>query len=288
MTLGKKRWLSVLCMMLLLTACLLPAMGQSAAAEETQHYLTWDEYKSARAIDSWDYNVQAEAIADTANYAVELYTAGDRETAYEYAKATYWGYYETSGFERNTMNYISGSRVSEVELAFTNFRKSIKKDNGPEAVAEAADKLIGFLREDGRILSPEGAGASSGETAGAEEDGGSGSGYMLLEKVGIAGLADVRPDELSGGERRRLAIARALIMQPGVLLADEPTADLDDENTRMVLRLLRQCADDGLGVLLVTHEAEAAAYADQVLHMDAGLVLSNAKKNNELGLTTKR
>lgn len=76
--------------------------------------------------------------------------------------------------------------------------------------------------------------------------------HMLLEKVGIAGLADVRPDELSGGERRRLAIARALIMQPGVLLADEPTADLDDENTRMVLRLLRQCADDGLGVLLVT------------------------------------
>lgn len=102
--------------------------------------------------------------------------------------------------------------------------------------------------------------------------------HMLLEKVGIAGLADVRPDELSGGERRRLAIARALIMQPGVLLADEPTADLDDENTRMVLRLLRQCADDGLGVLLVTHEAEAAAYADQVLHMDAGLVLSNVKK----------
>ena len=100
----------------------------------------------------------------------------------------------------------------------------------------------------------------------------------LLEEVGIDGLAGVWPDELSGGERRRLAIARALVMQPGVLLADEPTADLDDENTRRVLQLLRKCADDGLGVLLVTHEPEAAAYADRVWHMDCGLVLTNVKK----------
>ena len=92
----------------------------------------------------------------------------------------------------------------------------------------------------------------------------------LLETVGIAELAQARPGELSGGEMRRMAIARALIMKPGILLADEPTGDLDDENTGIVLRLLRGVADTGTAVLLVTHEAEAAKYADSVWRMNAG------------------
>ena len=94
----------------------------------------------------------------------------------------------------------------------------------------------------------------------------------LLDRVGIAGLKDVYPNELSGGEMRRLAIARALVMDPGVILADEPTGDLDDENTRSVLKLLRACADGGKAVLLVTHESEAAAYADAVYRMNDGVL----------------
>lgn len=94
----------------------------------------------------------------------------------------------------------------------------------------------------------------------------------LLDRVGILPLRDAYPNELSGGEMRRLAIARALIMEPGILLADEPTGDLDDENTRAVLSLLRACADGGMAVLLVTHEREAESYADSVYHMDAGVL----------------
>ena len=94
----------------------------------------------------------------------------------------------------------------------------------------------------------------------------------LLQRVGIAHLKDVYPNELSGGEMRRLAIARALVMKPGILLADEPTGDLDDENTREVLALLRHCADEGTAVLLVTHETEAAAYADAVYKMSDGIL----------------
>lgn len=92
----------------------------------------------------------------------------------------------------------------------------------------------------------------------------------LLEKVGIAQLAHSYPKELSGGELRRLAIARALINSPAVLLADEPTGDLDDENTKLVLEILRNFADDGVSVLLVTHEAEAEKYADVIYRMNAG------------------
>lgn len=98
----------------------------------------------------------------------------------------------------------------------------------------------------------------------------------LLDRVGILPLRDVYPNELSGGEMRRLAIARALAADPAVILADEPTGDLDDENTQLVLSLLRGCADDGKAVLLVTHETEAAAYADSVYRMSGG-VLSPAE-----------
>ena len=92
----------------------------------------------------------------------------------------------------------------------------------------------------------------------------------LLEKVGIGDLAEEEPTALSGGELRRVAIARALVQQPAILLADEPTGDLDDENTARVLTLLRQYADDGAAVLLVTHEGAAAAYADEIYEMSAG------------------
>ncbi len=92
----------------------------------------------------------------------------------------------------------------------------------------------------------------------------------LLEQVGISALMNAKPNELSGGELRRMAIARALLMNPGILLADEPTAGLDNENTLAVLSLLRKAADDGAAVLLVTHEDEAAQFADRVLTMDGG------------------
>lgn len=92
----------------------------------------------------------------------------------------------------------------------------------------------------------------------------------LMERLGIRKLGAVAPSELSGGELRRVTIARALVMQPGILLADEPTGDLDEENTQSVLRLLRETADAGTAVLLVTHESDARNYADTYYTMTAG------------------
>ena len=92
-----------------------------------------------------------------------------------------------------------------------------------------------------------------------------------LEALGIAHLADAWPAELSGGELRRMAIARALASNPQVILADEPTGDLDDENTERVLQILRDAAKvDGRAVLLVSHDREALKYADRVFKMDGG------------------
>ena len=90
----------------------------------------------------------------------------------------------------------------------------------------------------------------------------------LLERVGIAPLRDSLPEELSGGELRRLAIARALINKPEVIFADEPTNDLDDENAKCVLQLLRETADSGTAVITVSHEEEAKSYADSIFHLE--------------------
>jgi putative ABC transport system ATP-binding protein len=94
----------------------------------------------------------------------------------------------------------------------------------------------------------------------------------LLSDIGIADLADVMPSELSGGEIRRMAIARALIHQPAFLFADEPTGDLDKQNTKVVLSLFRQLAHDGISVFLVSHDADAFPYADVIYEMEKGII----------------
>ena len=96
----------------------------------------------------------------------------------------------------------------------------------------------------------------------------------LMERFGIEGLKDVLPRELSGGEMRRMAIIRALMQEADLLLADEPTSDLDDENSRLVLETLKGCAGSGKTVLLVTHEMNALEYADVRWKMNSGVLES--------------
>ena len=94
-----------------------------------------------------------------------------------------------------------------------------------------------------------------------------------LDALGIAGLINARPAELSGGELRRMAIARAIAGNPEVILADEPTGDLDDENTAAVLTLLRRSAvEEGKAVLLVTHDSEALPYGTRICRMESGIL----------------
>lgn len=92
----------------------------------------------------------------------------------------------------------------------------------------------------------------------------------LLRQFGMEDLHDAMPAELSGGELRRMAIARALMTGPEIILADEPTGDLDDENTAAVLGVLRQKADAGAAVLVISHDADTLQYADAVYRMDGG------------------
>jgi ABC-type lipoprotein export system ATPase subunit len=101
--------------------------------------------------------------------------------------------------------------------------------------------------------------------------GGERRGRALIAELGLAQIAHRRPHELSGGEQQRLAIARALVGDPELVLADEPTGNLDHDNGAAVLAMLRRL--EGRAVVLVTHEPEAAAIADRVLRLDDGQLL---------------
>jgi ABC-type lipoprotein export system ATPase subunit len=92
----------------------------------------------------------------------------------------------------------------------------------------------------------------------------------LVDRLGLADVAGSRPHELSGGEQQRFAIARALVNDPPVLLADEPTGNLDEHSSADVLTLLRQIAGQGRTILLVTHDRDATAIADRVLVLEDG------------------
>lgn len=96
----------------------------------------------------------------------------------------------------------------------------------------------------------------------------------LLERVGLGERADHLPSELSGGEQQRVALARALVNDPPVVLADEPTGNLDTDSEEMLLGLFRELADEGRAVLLVTHNPAVSDAADVVHRLDKGALVT--------------
>jgi putative ABC transport system ATP-binding protein len=97
----------------------------------------------------------------------------------------------------------------------------------------------------------------------------------ISDLLGLTKRLHHRPSELSGGEQQRVALARALINQPAIVLADEPTGNLDSKNSEIVLGMLRQTNRDlGQTVLMITHNPEAASYADRIIHMRDGQIVA--------------
>jgi putative ABC transport system ATP-binding protein len=96
-----------------------------------------------------------------------------------------------------------------------------------------------------------------------------------VQRVGLGDRAKHRPNQLSGGQRQRVAIARALVCKPTILLADEPTGNLDTATSIEILRLFAQLHHQGQTVILVTHEADVAAHANRIIRMRDGRILSD-------------
>ena len=95
----------------------------------------------------------------------------------------------------------------------------------------------------------------------------------VLQRVGLGDRVDHEPTELSGGEQQRVAIARALVTQPAILMADEPTGNLDTRTSIEILALFQKLNDNGITILLVTHEHDIAHYARRVIELRDGLII---------------
>ncbi len=98
-----------------------------------------------------------------------------------------------------------------------------------------------------------------------------------LEKVGLSDRMDFKPNQLSGGQSQRVAIARAIVTKPAILFADEPTGSLDSENGAQIMELFRMLHEEGVTIVMITHEREIAEHAERILYIYDGKISENER-----------
>ncbi len=176
-----------------------------------------------------------------------------------------------SGSGKSTLLHVLGgldrAEAGRIEIA------GERVDGASERrLAALRRRRIGFVFQFFHLL-PELSGEANvrlaGRVRGAHPDAGRRA-DELVERLGLREVAGLAPSRLSGGEQQRFAIARALVNDPAVVLADEPTGNLDGDSGAEVLHLLRETADEGRALVLVTHDPAATAAADRVLHLEGG------------------
>jgi len=154
---------------------------------------------------------------------------------------------------------------------------------GDDQLAKVRNKEIGFVFQTFNLL-PRATALHNVELplvyAGVASDERKRRAREALERVQLGNRVDHRPNELSGGQRQRVAIARALVNNPSILLADEPTGNLDSTTSTEIMKVFESLASSGQTVIMVTHEPDIAAHARRVVVLRDGVVESDERKEN--------
>ncbi len=186
-----------------------------------------------------------------------------------------------SGSGKSTMLHVLGclDRPSSGSYLLDGRDVSRLNDN---RLAELRNKRFGFVFQDFNLLSR--ATALSNVELPLVYGGGRNKhvkAMEALERVGLARRARHKPTELSGGEQQRVAIARALVNSPSLILADEPTGNLDSVSTKEIIAIFRQLYQDGITVVIVTHEPEIAEQTSRVIRLHDGKVASDERLDRQ-------
>ena len=182
-----------------------------------------------------------------------------------------------SGSGKTTLMNIIGclDRMSDGTYLFDNEDISKMNDN---ALSDLRLHKIGFVFQNFNLLSAETAqenvalpliyaGVSKEERKEKAQD--------ALNKVGLGERVSFKPNQLSGGQKQRVAIARAIINNPKILLADEPTGALDQASGKQVMELFQSLNDEGVTIIMITHDANVASHAKKILHIIDGEIIEN-------------
>lgn len=204
-------------------------------------------------------------------------------------RGEYVAFMGPSGSGKSTLMNIIGCLDTPSAGTYILNKKDVS-DLSENELAEIRNKEIGFVFQTFNLLPR----ASSLENvalplvyAGYSKSERDEKAYQTLESVGLGDRASHRPNELSGGQRQRVAIARALVNDPSIILADEPTGNLDTKTSYDIMDLFQRLHDSGNTIIMVTHEDDIAHYAHRIVRLRDGLVESD-EVNPDIRKTVKR
>lgn len=200
-----------------------------------------------------------------------------KDVSLEVVQGDYIAIMGPSGSGKTTLMNIIGclDRATKGTYLFENEDISEMSD---DALSDLRLNKIGFVFQNFNLLSSETAQENVALPliyAGIDKETRNHRANVALSKVGLADRTTFKPSQLSGGQKQRVAIARALINHPRILLADEPTGALDQASGKQVMELFKSLNDEGVTIIMITHDANVASHAKKILHIIDGEIIEN-------------
>lgn len=200
-----------------------------------------------------------------------------KDVSLEISQGDYVAIMGPSGSGKTTLMNIIGCLDRATKGTYLFEDEDISEMND-DALSDLRLNKIGFVFQNFNLLSSEAAQENVALPliyAGVDKETRNHRANVALSKVGLADRTTFKPSQLSGGQKQRVAIARALINNPRILLADEPTGALDQASGKQVMELFKTLNDEGVTIIMITHDASVASHAKKILHIIDGEIIEN-------------